>query len=77
MPTYTFIDLNDLLPYQRGTFENIEVSVPKRPDIFLEMQYGDYMQLPPRHMQVAHRLLRWATWEDRGEAAGGKQKGFV
>ena len=77
VPTYTFIDLNDLLPYQRGTFENIEVSVPKRPDIFLEMQYGDYMQLPPRHMQVAHRLLRWATWEDRGEAAGGKQKGFV
>lgn len=67
VPTYTYIDLNDLLPYQRGKFENIEVSVPKRPDIFLKMQYGDYMQLPPKHMQVAHRLKRWATWEDSGQ----------
>ena len=71
VPSYTFIDLNDLLPYQRGRFENIEVSVPKRPDIFLEMQYGDYMKLPPRHQQVAHRLLRWKTWEDSGEASVG------
>ena len=64
VPTFTFIDLNDLLPYQRGTFEGVEISVPKRPDIFLTMQYGDYMQLPPLHMQVAHRLVRWSTWTD-------------
>jgi lipopolysaccharide cholinephosphotransferase len=68
VPSYTFIDLNDLLPYQRGQFEDIEVSVPKRPDIFLSMQYGDFMKLPPKHMQVAHRLLRWSTWEASGEA---------
>jgi lipopolysaccharide cholinephosphotransferase len=66
VPTYTFIDLKDLLPYQRGTFEGISVSVPKRPDLFLTMQYGDFMKLPPRHDQVAHRLERWATWEDSG-----------
>lgn len=71
VPSYTYIDLNDLLPYQRGKFEDLEVSVPKRPDIFLEMQYGDYMKLPPRHKQVAHRLLRWSTWEDSGEATVG------
>lgn len=71
IPTYTYIDLNDLLPYQRGRFEDIEVSVPKRPDIFLEMQYGDYMKMPPRHMQVAHRLLRWSTWEDSGKESVG------
>ena len=35
VPSYTYIDLEDLLPYQRGKFEGIEVSVPKRPDIFL------------------------------------------
>ena len=60
VPTYTFIDLADLLPYQRGIFEDVEISVPKRPDIFLEMQYGDYMQLPPLHARVAHRLVRWS-----------------
>ena len=64
VPSFTWIDLNDLLPYQRGTFEGIEVSVPKRPDVFLTMQYGNFMELPPVHMQVAHRLIRWSTWED-------------
>ena len=66
VPTYTYIDLKDLLPYQRGMFEGIEVSVPKRPDVFLEMQYGDYMQLPPEHNRIAHRLVRWKTWEGSG-----------
>ncbi len=60
IPSYTFIDIADLLPYQRGMFEGIEVSVPKRPDVFLEMQYGDYMQMPPLHNRVAHRLIRWS-----------------
>ena len=64
VPSYTWIRLDDLLPYQRGVFEGVEVSVPKRPDIFLKMQYGNYMELPPKHMQVAHRLVRWSTWED-------------
>ncbi|MGN1166777.1 MAG: LicD family protein [Lachnospiraceae bacterium] len=63
VPSYTFIDLEDLLPYQRGMFEGIEVSVPKRPDIFLEMQYKNYMELPPLHMRVAHRLIRWSDGE--------------
>lgn len=66
VPSYTYIDLKDLLPYQRGTFEGLNVSTPKRPDVFLKMQYGDYMKLPPRHGQVAHRLERWATWEECG-----------
>ncbi|MCR4842486.1 MAG: LicD family protein [Eubacterium sp.] len=60
VPSYTYIDVKDLLPYQRGQFEDIEVSVPQRPDVFLTMQYGDYMSLPPKHMQMAHRLLRWS-----------------
>lgn len=82
VPSYTYIDLEDLLPYQRGKFENIEVSVPKRPDIFLEMQYKNYMQLPPKHMQVAHRLIRWSDGihgadnrkvRDYGQIGGMKQ----
>lgn len=67
VPSYTWIDLSDLLPYQRGTFENLSVSVPKRPDVFLKMQYGNFMQLPPKHMQIAHPLLRWSTWEDSSD----------
>jgi hypothetical protein len=66
VPSYTYIKIDDLLPYQRGNFEGIEVSIPKRPDIFLEMQYGNFMELPPQHMRVAHRLLRWSTWEASG-----------
>ncbi len=67
IPSYTYIDIADLLPYQRGMFEDIEVSVPKRPDIFLEMQYGDYMQLPPLHSRVAHRLVRWSDGVNGGD----------
>ena len=67
VPSFTYIDLGDLLPYQRGMFEDVEVSVPKRPDVFLTMQYGDYMKLPPKHQQISHRLVRWATWEERSE----------
>lgn len=64
IPDFTYIDLGDLLPYQRGIFAGVEVSVPKRPDVFLTMQYGDFMRLPPRHQQVAHRLVRWSTWDE-------------
>ena len=67
IPDFTYIDLNDLLPYQRGMFAGVEVSVPKRPDVFLTMQYGDFMKLPPKHQQVAHRLVRWSTWTDHGD----------
>ena len=67
IPDFTYIDLNDLLPYQRGMFSGVEVSVPKRPDVFLTMQYGDFMKLPPKHQQVAHRLVRWSTWTDHGD----------
>ena len=74
VPSYTYIDLEDLLPYQRGVFEGVEISVPKRPDIFLEMQYGDYMALPPKHQQVAHRLNRWSTWEESWDKPPKTQK---
>ena len=74
VPSYTYIDLEDLLPYQRGVFEGVEISVPKRPDIFLEKQYGDYMALPPKHQQVAHRLNRWSTWEESWDKPPKTQK---
>lgn len=59
-PTYTYASLDDLLPYRDVTFEDIVVKVPNRPEVFLEMQYGDFMQLPPLHKRVGHGLIRWA-----------------
>ena len=70
IPSFTYIDLNDLFPLQRGMFEDVEVSLPRRPEVFLKMQYGDFMKLPPKHQQIAHRLVRWSTWE----AHGGKEQ---
>jgi lipopolysaccharide cholinephosphotransferase len=62
-PSYTFIRLDDLLPYQDVTYEDITVKVPRRPEVFLEMQYGDFMELPPIHKRIGHGLLRWADVE--------------
>lgn len=60
VPSYTYIKLEDLLPYQDVYFDGHLVKIPHRPDVFLTMQYGDYLQLPPKHNQVAHRLVRWS-----------------
>lgn len=65
--SYTYIDLENLLPYQHGVFEGVDIMLPKRPDTLMSMQYGDYMELPPEHQRVAHRLVRWATYEESGE----------
>jgi len=61
VPSYTYIKLEDLLPYQDVLFEGHRVKVPRRPEVFLTMQYGDYLQLPPKHNRVAHKLLRWSV----------------
>ena len=61
VPSYTYIKLEDLLPYQDVYFDGHRVKIPRRPDVFLTMQYGDYLQLPPKHNQVAHRLVRWSV----------------
>ena len=64
VPSYTMIRREDLLPYQRVGFEGITVNIPADPDIFLSMQYGDYMALPPRHTRRGHELLEWSIEAD-------------
>ena len=59
IPTYTFVQIKNLLPYQRVQFEGVDTYLMHRPDIFLTMQYGDYMQWPPVHKQMGHELIRW------------------
>ena len=66
VPGYTFIKLTDLLPYQDITFEGVPAKIPNRPDIFLTMQYGDFMELPAKHQQIGHPLIRWSVDTDKG-----------
>ena len=61
IPTYTFIQIRNLLPYQDIEFEGVKAKIMHKPDIFLTMQYGDYMQLPPLHKQMGHELIRWSA----------------
>ncbi len=60
VPTYTFIALDDLLPYRDVQFENQHAKIPNKAEVFLEMQYGDYMELPPQHKQIGHGLIGWS-----------------
>ena len=49
------------MPYRDVRFEGMTVKVPKRPGVFLEMQYGDFMKLPPPHKRLGHKLIRWSA----------------
>lgn len=60
VPTYTFIAIDDLLPYREVKFENLTTYIPNKAEVFLEMQYGDYMELPPKHKQIGHGLIGWS-----------------
>ena len=57
VPTYTYIKREDLLPYKRMNFAGFQASMPNKPEVFLEMQYGDYMAMPPEHKRVGHDLI--------------------
>lgn len=59
VPTYTMIRKDHLLPYKEVDFSGIKLNVPAQPEIFLAMQYGDYMTLPPMHKRVGHNLVEW------------------
>lgn len=58
VPTFTMIRKEDLLPYQEVDFEGVKISMPANPEVFLAMQYGDYMSLPPLHQRTGHSLLK-------------------
>ena len=45
---------DDIYPTRRMKFENIEVSVPKTIEKYLERRYGDYMTLPPEDKRHNH-----------------------
>ena len=74
VPTFTCVHLDDLLPYRDIEFEGAILKAPANPEVFLQMQYGDFMTAPMPHQQRGHGLLRWkgskhcsAEFEDGGE----------
>ena len=72
VPTFTCINLDDLLPYQDVEFEGVTLMAPKHPETFLRMQYGDFMELPLPHQQRGHGLLRWKSTEHSSDEFNGE-----
>lgn len=69
VPTYTMVKVEgDLLPFQKVDFDGIKVNIPARPEVFLRMQYGDYMVMPYPHQRAGHDLLLWS--DDEGIGGG-------
>ncbi|MGI6591502.1 MAG: LicD family protein [Eggerthellaceae bacterium] len=70
VPSYTMAKVDDLFPTQRVHFDEIEVEIPRRPEVFLDMQYGDYQVMPYPHQRAGHDLLLWSDAEGIG---GGRE----
>lgn len=66
VPSYTMALVTDLFPTQRVEFDEIEVEIPNNPEIFLAMQYGDFMVMPYPHQRAGHDLLLWSDEEGVG-----------
>ena len=63
-PTYTYANVEDMIPYQDINFEGITVMALKDIDSFLTMQYHDFMQLPLLHQRVGHDLISWGISDE-------------
>ena len=66
-PTYTYADVEDMIPYQDINFEGITVMALKDIDKFLTMQYHDFMRLPLQHQRVGHDLISWGISDEMAE----------
>ena len=63
LPTYTYADIDDMIPFEDIDFEGIKVMSLKDGEKFLKMQYGDYTSLPLLHQRVGHDLIRFSVDE--------------
>lgn len=53
---YTSImDKQDVYPVKKMKFEDIEVYVPNKIEVYLKTRYGDYMTLPPEDRRHNHK----------------------
>lgn len=51
-PTNLFYGIT---PFEKGSFEGIEVNLPRSWDKHLSMRYGNYMKLPPEEKRIGHK----------------------
>ena len=68
VPTYTMARVDELLPVQRVDFEGIKINLPRNPERFLTMQYGNFMIEPYLHQRMGHELLLFS--DDTGVTGG-------
>ena len=54
-----------VLPVQKGNFENLKFNIVNDYDTFLTINYGNYMELPPKEKRVCHKILKIDT--EKGE----------
>ena len=47
-------DMDEMYPVKDINFEGEKVMIMKNPDYYLNLMYGDYMQLPPVEKRTAH-----------------------
>ena len=59
VPTYTYADVENMIPYQDINFEGVTCMALKDIEGFLTMQYNNYMALPLMHQRVGHDLISW------------------
>ena len=59
VPTYTYADVDKMIPYQDINFEGVKTMALKDIEGFLTMQYKNYMELPLMHQRVGHDLISW------------------
>ncbi len=59
VPTYTYADVDKMIPYQDIDFEGVKTMALKDIEGFLTMQYKNYMALPLMHQRVGHDLISW------------------
>lgn len=64
VPTYTYADVEQMIPYQDIDFEGVKAMALKDIEGFLTMQYKNYMELPLMHQRVGHDLISWHIDEE-------------
>lgn len=57
LPVFT-CDQKDLIPVQMHQFESLTVAIPANSERVLQIQYGDWNQLPPENQRINHAPYR-------------------
>ena len=65
---FTYLSVDDLLPYREVTFEHLSLLAPANPEALMTMQFGDYLQEPPVHKRRGHPVLRWRASDGQANA---------